>query len=181
MSNATNADLNDNQGIGTILNDDPQPGGDDVGETPGVGGLDDEESPGNGGGDEGGEMPTVGDETHETIHGGEGVADGSLFASRSIAPDITGTSGSDRLTETNGDDNLFDWEGTDVLTGGEGFDRFVYTSPDDGLDILTDFALGRDRIDLSHLGIDETHLRFADTVFGTLVSIDPDGSGLRGW
>ncbi|MBP0001919.1 MAG: M10 family metallopeptidase C-terminal domain-containing protein, partial [Cyanobacteria bacterium SID2] len=197
LSNVANADLADGQGIGTILNDDRPPGGDDeVGETPAPGGGDDGETPGPGGedgdetpdsgsgdGDEipgagggDGEAPGMGDEGSEAP-AMEGDEDRELRI-RSISSNpnaIVGTSEYDILTGSDGDDELMGLEGMDVLTGGAGLDRFVYTSLGDGLDLITDFTLGEDQIDISRLGISPEDIRFTDTPFGTLATMSDGG------
>jgi len=71
---------------------------------------------------------------------------------------ITGTAGRDILTGNNGDDIisglggndiLVDGKGQDILTGGAGADRFVLSS-DNHHDIITDFQVGIDTLDLSN-------------------------------
>jgi Ca2+-binding RTX toxin-like protein len=42
-------------------------------------------------------------------------------------------------------------EGDDKLTGNEGNDLFVYDSIDDGVDTITDFEVGSDKIVLTNL------------------------------
>jgi Ca2+-binding RTX toxin-like protein len=48
-----------------------------------------------------------------------------------------------------GNDTLYSGIGSDTLTGGAGFDVFVFSGNDADEDIITDFALGEDSIDLS--------------------------------
>ncbi|WP_322894997.1 MULTISPECIES: calcium-binding protein [unclassified Yoonia] len=71
---------------------------------------------------------------------------------------VTGTAGNDILMagRTNsvisggdGDDILRDGPGSDMLTGGAGADLFILT-PDGAPDMITDFELGKDRLDLSN-------------------------------
>ncbi len=64
---------------------------------------------------------------------------------------VNGTAGRDTLAGTAGDDRLVGGAGADVLTGGAGLDVFVYTSLRDAGDVITDFAPGYDRLDLSAL------------------------------
>ena len=61
---------------------------------------------------------------------------------------ITGQGGDDRLSGGAGDDILRDGAGSDTLTGGAGADVFIL-SYDDAPDVITDFTLGEDRLDLS--------------------------------
>ena len=61
---------------------------------------------------------------------------------------LLGGPGDDQISGGAGDDILRDGPGSDVLTGGPGADLFILTS-DGALDIITDFTLGEDRLDLS--------------------------------
>jgi len=64
---------------------------------------------------------------------------------------LNGTGGRDTITGTAGDDVIFGGIGADTLTGGAGSDVFVFTNLQDGVDTITDFQLGSDRIQLSQL------------------------------
>ncbi|WP_375214425.1 M10 family metallopeptidase C-terminal domain-containing protein, partial [Aquabacterium sp.] len=64
---------------------------------------------------------------------------------------VWGTSGRDTLTGTAGDDIFVGGTGADTLTGGAGRDIFVYRTLRDGIDQITDFVPGTDRIDLSEV------------------------------
>jgi hypothetical protein len=63
----------------------------------------------------------------------------------------TGTFTVDTLTGTATDDIFIASQGSDILTGGGGDDRFVYTRALDFGDTITDFEVGRDRIDLTQI------------------------------
>lgn len=103
----------------------------------------------------------------------------------SLQKAITGGAGRDTLTGTAGDDVITGAEGADTLTGGAGADTFVYRSLRDGVDTVTDFVPGTDRIDLSALlaglGVDSSvawasgHVRLLDGSAGVTVQIDSDG------
>ncbi len=64
---------------------------------------------------------------------------------------IFGGDGSERLEGGDGADILTDGAGTDTLAGGAGADLFVL-SADDQIDVIADFQLGLDMIDLSSWG-----------------------------
>ena len=66
---------------------------------------------------------------------------------------ITGTSSNDTLTGTGADDVITGLAGDDTLTGAGGSDAFAYTARNFHDDVITDFTLGQDRIDLAALGI----------------------------
>ena len=63
---------------------------------------------------------------------------------------LLGGDGADTLTGLAGEDILFDGAGADVLAGGAGADTFVLAY-DGETDLITDFTLGEDTIDLSGL------------------------------
>jgi hypothetical protein len=62
---------------------------------------------------------------------------------------LQGDAGNDILVGDRGNDALIGGLGRDRLTGGQGNDRFVYRSIREFGDIITDFEIVRDRIDLS--------------------------------
>jgi Ca2+-binding RTX toxin-like protein len=63
---------------------------------------------------------------------------------------ITGAAGADTISGGTGDDTLSGGTGADRLTGGAGYDVFRFDSlPDAGADLITDFAVGVDKIHLS--------------------------------
>lgn len=64
-----------------------------------------------------------------------------------LADKLTGASGNDTLRGGNGNDLLDPGTGTDRLTGGGGNDHFVVKAYS-GIDIVTDFVRGQDKIDL---------------------------------
>lgn len=108
---------------------------------------------------------------------------------------LTGGLGDDALTGGGNDDTLIGGAGADTLTGGAGSDIFFFQSPDEGLDVITDFQLGVDLIEVLAAEFDNLPIgqlsadRFssdgvvtADTRFifdpnAGVLSYDADGSG----
>jgi hypothetical protein len=95
---------------------------------------------------------------------------------------INGTPARDNLTGTDGDDMITGGFGADMITGGVGSDTFVYNNLRDKGDIITDFTLEEDQIDLSNLfsnlGISSAQVGFTDTAEGTFITLDSDNSGI---
>jgi Ca2+-binding RTX toxin-like protein len=87
---------------------------------------------------------------------------------------LTGGPGNDTLTGGDGNDTLVGSGGKDMMSGGAGADLFRFaigdSRPGGGVrDVITDFASGVDKLDLSSLGI---------TNYGAQVSTQMIGSGL---
>jgi Ca2+-binding RTX toxin-like protein len=61
---------------------------------------------------------------------------------------LDGGRGDDHLFGEAGDDILSGGKGNDVLEGGAGADIFRYRSPGDGYDVIKDFEVGVDKVDL---------------------------------
>lgn len=87
---------------------------------------------------------------NDTIEGGDG---------KDI---LEGGRGRDRLFGGEGRDRLMGEEGNDKLTGGEGRDRFMMIRSSDATDVIRDFELGADLIDLRRLQQRETDVNRAD-------------------
>ncbi|REJ44056.1 MAG: hypothetical protein DWQ54_00415 [Microcystis flos-aquae TF09] len=62
---------------------------------------------------------------------------------------LTGGGGNDQLTGQNGNDSLIGGFGDDLLTGGNGSDNFIFNSSNLGIDAISDFTPGSDKIVLS--------------------------------
>ena len=89
---------------------------------------------------------------------------------------LSGGAGNDRLLGLSGADTLEGGTGNDILQGGTAdgaVDRFVFNSGD-GSDLITDFELGVDLIDLTSTG-----LQFADlTITGATNALIDTGTDL---
>ncbi|WP_293066981.1 ExeM/NucH family extracellular endonuclease [Okeania sp. SIO2B3] len=103
---------------------------------------------------------------------------------------IEGTAGRDNLIGTDGDDTITGFRRRDTLTGGAGDDTFVYTGLRDAGDIITDFEVGSDKIDLAEVldgfgfaGLDpiaDGYVGFRSRRGNTILTIDPDGTAGNG-
>lgn len=99
---------------------------------------------------------------------------------------VDGSAGRDTITGTAGDDVINGGEGADTITTGTGRDVLVYGSVRDGLDTITDFTPGSDRLDLSALlasigvqpgqALAQGVVKLVSTSAGVQVQIDTDGS-----
>ncbi|MDB9371963.1 calcium-binding protein [Nodularia sphaerocarpa] len=65
---------------------------------------------------------------------------------------ISGLGGNDLLNGNDGDDILVGGAGNDTLTGGNGKDLFLFYSPGDGIDRITDFNPADDKIGVDAAG-----------------------------
>ncbi|WP_263627041.1 VCBS domain-containing protein [Stappia stellulata] len=105
---------------------------------------------------------------------------------------LRGLGGNDRLLGLEGDDTLEGGDGEDVLAGGPGFDALTggaqadtfAMSDFDGVDTITDFMPGEDRLDISALlqayftlGAEADFFSIRQDGGNTIVSVDADGSG----
>jgi VCBS repeat-containing protein len=105
---------------------------------------------------------------------------------------LSGLGGNDRLLGLEGDDTLEGGDGADVLAGGPGFDTLTggaqadtfVMSDFDGIDTITDFMAGEDKLDISALL--QAYFASADKADfaslrqdggDTIVSVDADGAG----
>ncbi len=62
---------------------------------------------------------------------------------------IEGTTGQDTLTGSAVSDRIVGFAGNDYITTNDGYDVLVYNSPGEGVDTVTDFAVGIDQIDMT--------------------------------
>ncbi|MEM9449332.1 MAG: DUF4347 domain-containing protein [Cyanobacteria bacterium P01_E01_bin.6] len=65
--------------------------------------------------------------------------------------ELLGNGGRDKIAGGDGDDTIVGGFGNDKLTGGDGIDTFIYNRPKDGRDLIRDFEVGIDLIDVSNL------------------------------
>ncbi|NEP89472.1 MAG: ExeM/NucH family extracellular endonuclease [Okeania sp. SIO2C2] len=103
---------------------------------------------------------------------------------------IEGTRRRDNLIGTDGDDTITGFRNRDILTGGGGDDTFVYASIVDAGDIIADFEVGSDKIDLAgvldgvgFVGVDpiaDGYVGLRSRVADTILTIDPDGAAGAG-
>ena len=116
------------------------------------------------------------------------VADRALPASEWLTARknrVTGAGGRQEITGTDGADLITGNAGSDTLTGGGGADTFVFRSLRDGIDTITDFTPGVDKINLRAVlqsvrytgqrPVDDGVVVITDSSKGAVVSIDPDG------
>jgi len=100
----------------------------------------------------------------DTLHGGAGNdtlsgGDGNDLLNGDLGNDsLLGGAGNDSLVGGDGTDTLVGGAGSDRLRGGVGADRFVLTAAADSgtttatRDVIEDFVVGTDKIDVSQLG-----------------------------
>jgi serralysin len=85
---------------------------------------------------------------------------------------LKGTSGDNVIQAGAGDDQIRSLKGNDILTGGEGADTFVFRTYDlSGVDEITDFDVGIDFLDFSHLASSDDD----QTFLAKLQSLSVDG------
>lgn len=97
---------------------------------------------------------------------------------------LRGGLGNDRLLGGDGSDVIIGGVGQDILTGGKAADRFVYGSFRDQGDVIRDFDVARDKIDLSQIITGSNfsssqpfsaYVKLTQVGTRTVVSIDPNG------
>ncbi|NRB66717.1 MAG: VWA domain-containing protein, partial [Vibrio sp.] len=111
----------------------------------------------------------------DTLTGGAG--DDILFG-QGGDDTLDGGAGNDILFGGAGDDTLIGGLGSDILSGGDGEDEFVWHDGDldGGTDVITDFHVSEDKIDISDLlGQDETMEELLSDVSANVV----DSNGIE--
>lgn len=102
--------------------------------------------------------------------------------------EIWGRNGNDRLIGQDGDDIIWGGDGNDTLSGSSGADTFEVRSNDvgDGIDSVTDFVKGEDKLDISDIldglytdGVDDIadFVQITDDGTDTTVAVDQNGGG----
>ena len=115
-----------------------------------------------------GDDTLYGDSGNDILYGGNG--NDTLY----------GGSGNDILYGENGDDILIGGKGDDILWGGSGSDTFKWEQGDYGKDIIKDFSLENDKIDLTDLlkGLEGKFSDYVDiAVHGqdTVITVNTEG------
>ncbi|MEP3047963.1 MAG: DUF4114 domain-containing protein [Roseibium sp.] len=97
---------------------------------------------------------------------------------------LKGTSGVNIIEAGAGNDQIRSLGGSDIVTGGAGSDTFVFRTYDlSGADTITDFEIGTDLIDFSHLAGNTDNQSFLATLQGLsedgdlTLSVDLQGNG----
>ncbi|MEO1249065.1 MAG: calcium-binding protein, partial [Pseudomonadota bacterium] len=85
---------------------------------------------------------------------------------------VLGSRGDNVIDTKDGDDIIIGARGDDTLTGGDGSDIFVYQSDRDGKDIITDFTIGEDVIDLRELNIDLSDLEIKNSAGDAVIYVN---------
>jgi len=92
----------------------------------------------------------LGTDTYKNFEGVIGSAFDDTLNGSSSGDILRGGWGNDTLNGNGGDDRLVGGPGADNLTGGTGNDTFVFDSPLNAVDTITDFnAAAADKIELS--------------------------------
>lgn len=102
---------------------------------------------------------------------------------------VSGTGGRQAITGTDGDDLIVGNAAADTITGKGGADTFVYRSLRDGVDTITDFVPGEDRLNLrgvrasvGYAGADalaDGRVRVIDSAAGAVVQVDAGAGAFR--
>ncbi len=102
---------------------------------------------------------------HDSLYGGSGYD--TLIGGRGDDA-LFGNKGRDVLHGGDGDDRLEGGGGHDALAGGAGSDTFVFIAADRGHDVISDFEVGQDRIEIA--GLSFAALQFAAVDEGVLIT-----------
>lgn len=105
---------------------------------------------------------------HDSLVGGNG--DDRLFGGDGD-DELFGGGGRDTLLGGAGEDTLFGGQGPDQLTGGADADVFGFLRFEKGVDVITDFQAGIDKIDLSDFNTDFAHLKLQNSGNSVIVTV----------
>ena len=91
--------------------------------------------------------------------------------------EIRGGGGRDLINGGSGDDIIAGGNGKDIMTGGAGADTFVYKDLSNRKDRITDFEVGKDKIDVSAIFDDSDYA--SNNAFGEYIQVVSSGSDTR--
>lgn len=74
------------------------------------------------------------------------------FLGSQVGDTLNGAGGDDRLDGLSGNDTIIGGAGNDTIFGGAGSDTFVFNLPSEGMDRISDFVTGLDKIEISATG-----------------------------
>jgi serralysin len=100
----------------------------------------------------GGLVGNIGIYTTSVIENAVGGSGNDTITGNGANNVLTGGGGNDTLYGFDGNDTLIGGAGNDTVTGGSGADWFVFSAPLSGVDTITDFASGSDKLVLDHNG-----------------------------
>jgi Ca2+-binding RTX toxin-like protein len=95
-----------------------------------------------------GTFSSIGDNTN-TASTTDALVNNVSIALGTVIENAIGGSGNDTLTGNSADNRLDGGLGNDTMTGGDGADTFVLSGANSGADVITDFDVSEDQIDLS--------------------------------
>lgn len=130
-----------------------------------------------------GDDKLYGEDDNDILYGGDGLDN---LQGGNGNDTLYGGADSDQLFGEDGDDILYGGDGVDGLTGGSGADTFVFASSDTGLDVIADFDLAEDILDISDIlsGFDSSTDDLSDFVFfnvrntgNATLKVNADGEG----
>ncbi len=115
----------------------------------------------------------IGNDGNDLLNGGTG--NDTLYGDDN-ADTLLGGAGTDDLYGGQGDDKLDGGKGQNHLYGGEGADTFVFSQPPDLYDIIFDFNVAEDKIDIGGLLTENGFATVKTVSGGDGLYVDPDGS-----
>ncbi len=127
----------------------------------------------------GGLVHNIGIATNTTIENAIGGSGNDTLIANDLGCSLDGRSGNDTLTGGAGNDRMIGGAGRDTMTGNGGADTFAFATGDSSAttgqhDLITDFAVGTDKIDLTGIDADTSTPGIIDA-FHFLASAAFDG------